>query len=355
MRVISGSFYLTVAGLILKGVIGVMCGSRALVADAVHSLTDSICFGINYGGARVTPDRPLGSAPATNYVIGSAIFLSGVWVCADNTATLIGGSLAHPGLWGPIVAAVSVVVNWRLCRVSNCASRQFGDPNMFVCAVQNRTNFFAACLSLAGVVLAELGFLFLDPLCALVIGGLLVASGAEILHGSSTYQGPSAASIRKGSWVAVGVLSMGMIGFYGFRVLDTFAGSKVVLLPAHGTTSSSPADTVLGRAEYFLIVDTGKGTTTPIMNASRYSPSDASTNLVAIVKNYNVDVVLAHKIGTEMFSDLRSEGVKMYYFGAPQTVGSVLSDYRGGQLELARSPNAVRRYGLSEMRWMRPW
>ena len=125
-QVIAGSFYITVAGLILKGVIGFLCGSRALMADAMHGLADTLCFGINYIGSHAAPANQQKADLGSNCVIGSVIILSGVWVFADSTAAIASGTLARPGLFGFIVAAITAIVNWRLYRVECPNARKGG-------------------------------------------------------------------------------------------------------------------------------------------------------------------------------------------------------------------------------------
>lgn len=352
-RVIAGSFYITTAGLILKGIFGFLCGSRALIADAMHGLADTLCFGINYIGSRAAPTSQQKADLGGNRIIGSVIIISGVWVFADSTAAIASGTLARPGLFGFIVAAISTIVNWRLYRMSECLKKRFDDPPSFVCAVQNKTNFHAACLSLAGVLLADAGFKLFDPVCAVIIGSYLIVSGLKILNEAFEKRGPLFLSIRRNTMLAVGILSCFIVAFYAYRVTDNLSHNKVILIPAQGTTIASPVDAVLGRAQYFIIMDLRANTMTLFSNEVRLYNADVSNNLVAIVRDKRVDAVIAYKIGTEMFADLQAEGVKMYYVNEPTTVERVISDYQHNRLEVAMVPNVSQRYG--QIGWLRPW
>jgi len=355
-RTIANSFYITVVGLILKGVFGFLCGSRALIADAMHSLADTVCFGINYVGSRSSAHDQARAALRRSCVIGSAIVISGVWVCADNVATLSVGDLSRPGLSGLVVAVVSTCTNWRLWRTSECARSRASSPEIAVCAVQNRTNFFAACLSLLGVLLADAGLVFLDPACALMIGVLMISSGVEILRDSFAERRPYVARVRQNVLRIVGVLICVILSFYGYQTLKNLGhDDHVVLIPAQGTTTASQADTVLGRAICFISINTRTNQMVAFLNQERYARADVSNNLITIVKSQKVDVVLAHNIGVEVFADLRAEGVKMYYFDVPTTVGQAVFDYKDRRLEKATAPNVGKGYGRGEIGWMRPW
>ena len=351
-QVVYGSLLATIAGLVLKGAIGILCGSRAVFADAVHAFADTISFGVNASDAG-------GSAGPRSFgrsvLIGSVIFVSGVWVLTDNTATLISGTQSHPGLWAVVVALASAVANYHLYRFSECANARAGDSSTFVCVVQNKTNFFAACISLFGVGMAELGLTYFDPICALVIGSLLLASAVTILRDALAQESAGAGTARRIAWLSAGLPACLVMGLFAWRVFDSIGRRDVILIPARGMTASSPVDDVLGRAAYFVIVDTRSGAVTSFVNQNRNLNGDVSNGLLSLVKATSVEVVLAHSIGREMFADLRQAGVKMYYFAGPETVSQVLSDFRHGRLDLARAPNVSRGHGLSEVRWLEPW
>jgi len=353
MGIISASFFITILGLIFKGVIGVLCGSRALVADAVHSLTDALCFGLNYNSAYSQTKSSNERASRQNLFIGVVIVLSGVWVCANNTATLISGTLAHPGFLGLAIALISMIANWRLFKTSKCVAGRFNDPQGLVCVIQNRTNFLAACLSFSGVLLSEFGFLYFDPICAVMIGGLLVASGLEILFTAEDHS--VGRGTRRKAVSVVGMITLAIVTFYGYRVHGALSADGVILVPAQGAGVAGPADAVLGRAQYFAIFNTREHTHTMVPNSRRFQSGDVSNFVVSVVKAYNVDVILVHNVGSEMFSDMQDQGVRIYYFKQPSSVQQLVTDFQRDRLELARGPNVSKGYGLERIRWMEPW
>ena len=354
-RIVADSFALTAAGLVLKLVLGLMCGSQAVLADAIHSLMDTIAFGVNYAGAGIAARFP-GAAPyRQKIVIGGLILTSGVWLCASNAALLICGTLVHPGLTGLLLAAASVVANYRLHKRSSCLRKQTSDPDVVVCAVQNRTNYWASCVSLVGVLLTEFGVLVADPLSAFIIGTLLVGSAfAVFVEGF-------AARPAKGGWTKRSVmrtaaaLSFAIMGLFAARVYATIGRSDVILVPAQGPTLASSADSVLGRAEYFVIVDRRRQVTTPLVNTNRFLQGDVSNSLVATVKAYNVDVVLAERVGSEMFADLVAAHVRVYYFEGAPSVERAVADFVDERLTFARGPNVSRKHGMARMGWLQPW
>lgn len=349
MKILSKSFFLIVLSILFKGVVGVLSGSQALIAEAVHSCADSVACGVNYTGAKA--DK--GSKVWQSALIGAIMLLLGVWICADNTAILMVGSPARPGLVSLVIAVSSIYVNWLLYRISDCANtRNAGDQNIFMCMVQNRTNFFSAVLAASGILLSELGFVSFDPFCAIAIGCLLVYGSLEIFE-QAFADLPSRAQLdRVTVFLPVGCLAACIVGFFAYNISGILESRSRVLLPSQGATATSLVDGVLGRARYFIIINGNDGTTETVLNKSRRVPGDVSNDLVAIVNARKVGVVIAKNIGKEMFEDLRSEDVLMYYLTGDAAVGDAYQDYLGGNLEVARTPNVERGFGRG---WLTPW
>ena len=354
-RIVRLSFLVSLGSLVVKGVIGVLCGSQALVADATHTLIDTLAFGINSASAESRRSDRREASSHHHLVVGALLFVCGVFICCHNTAILIAGTRPHPGLWGLVVAACAVPVTWYLYAVSQGAAEPAADPAVRVCAIQNRTNFFSAGVSLVGVGLAELGLTVCDPLSALVIGAFMTASALEIFYGVARGREQQAGSIGNVLTFGVAVMSLGMLGYFTYDVGRTLQPKDVVLIPSQGASWNSPADAVLGRAQYFTVVDRKRGTATVVPNGSRYHSGDVSNHLLTLVKANGVQAVVAQKIGAEMFSDLSDAGVTMRYFHRAASVGTVLAAYGRGRLELARAPNVARGYGRSQLRWLEPW
>ena len=93
-NVILRSLYTHVISTLVKFIVGVLTGSQVLLADAIHSISDTISFGVNYVGVR----QEKASKRTQSILIGSLMFLSGVWILADNVAILIADTPVHPGL-----------------------------------------------------------------------------------------------------------------------------------------------------------------------------------------------------------------------------------------------------------------
>ena len=80
VRVISLSFFANIASVIFKGLVGLLSGSQALIADALHSLTDTTSFGINYYGVRNLSAKALDISVTQTAFIAGITMLAGVLI-----------------------------------------------------------------------------------------------------------------------------------------------------------------------------------------------------------------------------------------------------------------------------------
>ncbi len=341
-------------GTIVKVLVGVITGSQVLIAEAVHSFTDTVSYGVNYFG---TKTQKISFANQSSF-IGAFMLITGVWVCADNWAILITGTPAHPGLLAPVIAGAAVLLNIHLNKLSICASDVFPDDEyVYLCGVQNQVNLKAAIAGFAGIMLAEFGLFFCDPLFAMGIGFFQLWGAVEIFTHNNDKHTTRQRHNKNKVVVAASVIGLCIIIFFGFNVSDDLSKRSRILIPSTGMlAASSRVDALLGRARYFAIIDTDKKTTNVISNSSWDINGDVSFNLVNIVRNNRVGTVFAYKIGDEMFTDLSKENVKMYYVDIKgTTVGQSFDDYQYGKLKVARAANVHKGFGRGRIRWFSPW
>jgi len=352
IKVVSSSLIYHVSMTLIKGVVGVITGSKVLVAEALHSFSDCFAFGINYYGVRTKQISEL----LQSVLIGTIMFVSGVWVCSDNVATIVSRIPLRPGVFALLVAGISILANGYLYMVSVCTQKKDSDNgNVFMFMVQNKTNLYAACFGFLGIFLAILGLVYFDPVGALFIGFFQIQGAVQIFKECFEKKGARTLVIRKRLSIFLVVLTLCIIGLFTQSVVTTLARRNIILVPSEGPSLDSSASTLLGRAAYFCIIDLSKNIFTMDLNKSRYYNVEENVVLGAIVKEHNVGIVLAGNVGPRMFSTLRDKGIRIYYFESPASVGNVFSDYQAGRLQIAASANTFTGFGRSQVQWLRPW
>lgn len=180
-------------GLLLNGaytvvgfVFGLLTGSLALIADAIHNLTDSVTLGISLAANRIAA-RKANSRKTFGYgratilaAVINASFLIGIALFIVNEAVQ---RLQNPvEVEGGIIAAVAfggIVVN---ATVAYMLSKNRHDLNMrsaFIDQLFDALSSLGAML--AGLIIMFTGIQFIDTVVALIVVALLLYNTIKIL------------------------------------------------------------------------------------------------------------------------------------------------------------------------------
>ena len=170
---------------VTKLVVGTLAGSRALVADGWHSLSDIVTNGgawLVHRFARREPDddHHFGHAKAEAFAglaIGAALVAGGaavIWSASVSRAEL------EPGWRGWLalaVAVLSIAVNVGLAWVTYDAGRGAQSQGLLALARDNGSDALGGVLVVGGILGAKLGLGWTEPFAAILIGGLIIVMG----------------------------------------------------------------------------------------------------------------------------------------------------------------------------------
>lgn len=175
--------------LVVKLLGGIFGRSQALIADAVHSLSDVIIAVLVLVSLKVsaTPpdeDHHWGHGNVefiVSVIIGVLLTCAAVTITVVSLTSILEGVTYDPGILAVWAAAISVVANEILFRHSLCIGKQMDSPAMIANAWENRADVYSSFAVLIGVFGARMGFTFLDPVAAIVVGFMIAKSGIRIL------------------------------------------------------------------------------------------------------------------------------------------------------------------------------
>ena len=168
---------------------GVFGRSQALIADAVHSLSDiivSLMMLVSLKVSAVPPDEDHHWGHGNVEYIASAI-IGILLICAAITITLsslisiIVEDIDDPGILAVWAAVISIVANEILFRQGICIGEQMDSPVMIANAREKRSDAYSSLAALIGVFGAKMGFRFLDPIAAIVVGFMIARFGLDTL------------------------------------------------------------------------------------------------------------------------------------------------------------------------------
>jgi cation diffusion facilitator family transporter len=182
--------YSTIANLILaiiKGLVGILSGSIALIADAVHSFSDIFASLAVYIGLKLSQRKPDEKFPYGYYkfetlaslIISVVIILSGL----DITIESINGILAPKTITIPLfaisVSLISVLVSFLLARYKDDIGNKIGSPALINDGKHSLVDVFSSLVVFAGILFAYIGYPILQGFAGLAVALLIIYIGLK--------------------------------------------------------------------------------------------------------------------------------------------------------------------------------
>jgi cation diffusion facilitator family transporter len=181
---------------VLKGFIGIKAGSKALIADAVHSASDvagSFAVLIGLRAAKLPPDEdhPYGHGKAesiASIVVSVLLLLVGVEIGISAVKTLWNGVHSAPHSYALIAIGISIVVKEVMFRYKNNLGKKLGSQALIANAWEHRSDVYSSIAALIGVLGALAGnyldiplFYYFDPAAGLFVSLLVLKMGYNLV------------------------------------------------------------------------------------------------------------------------------------------------------------------------------
>lgn len=181
---------------VMKGAIGFLSGSKALLADAVNSASDvagSVTVLIGLRAAKKPPDKehPYGHGKAesvASIIVSVLLLLVGLELFIGALETMIGGVTEAPAWYAALALIVSIAVKEAMFHYNYRLGRRLSSQALVTVAWDHRTDVLASAAALAGVAGALAGarydlpwLLYLDPAAGLIVAGFVVRMGYKLI------------------------------------------------------------------------------------------------------------------------------------------------------------------------------
>ncbi len=190
-----------VALLTFKFIAGVMGHSSAMIADAVHSLSDFITDIIVLAFVHVSAkpqdvDHDYGHGKYetfASFIIGLALLAAATGIIVSGVAKLIdwagGKQLAAPGWLALAAAIISILFKEILYRYTVVVGKKLDSQALIANAWHHRSDAFssiATAVGIGGAILLGQRWTVLDPLASVVVGFMLVKVAYNLLRTSAS-------------------------------------------------------------------------------------------------------------------------------------------------------------------------
>ena len=172
-----------------KGVVGVTANSSALIADAVHSLSDIVSDLVALATLRISrrpADRahPYGHGkyePIGALCVSSMLVAAGGGLCWHSVELVQNmHALAVPGISALWISVAAIGLNEALFHITLRAGQNARSQTVIANAWHHRSDALSSIVAMAGIGGAMVGFPMLDPLAGGAVGVMIAKTGIEI-------------------------------------------------------------------------------------------------------------------------------------------------------------------------------
>jgi len=176
----------------VKYVVGTLSGSIALVADAIHSLTDvissaAVVIGLKISDRKPTEEFPYGFYKAENIVslfLALLIFYAGYEIVLTSVKKFGEAGIITDTPSALSIALVSLAATMILSSYKLRVGRDMNSPSLIADGKHTRADTYASAAVSAGILGNCLGFYSLDPAAGIIVALFIFRSGYEIAHDS---------------------------------------------------------------------------------------------------------------------------------------------------------------------------
>ncbi len=194
-RVTWVGFFMNLALTIFKLTAGILGKSTAMVADAIHSLSDFVTdviviVFIGISGKAKDEDHKYGHGKYETFatllislallLVGGGIMYSGIKNCIK---ALNGELLAEPGMLALYAALISIVLKEGLYRYTKIAGEKIDSQAVIANAWHHRSDAFSSvgtALGISGAIFLGESWRILDPLAGIVVSVFIIKVALEL-------------------------------------------------------------------------------------------------------------------------------------------------------------------------------
>ncbi len=182
--------------LIAKFIAGIVGNSGAMIADAVHSLSDFITDIIVFIFVRISSkpsdnDHHYGHGKfetLATVMIGLILFVVGIRLMHSSGVTIYqainGTPVPQPGMLAFIVALASIVIKYVMFVVTLKEGKKYHSPALIANAWHHNSDALSslgAALGIGGAILLGNEWTILDPIAAVVVSALILKIAVELM------------------------------------------------------------------------------------------------------------------------------------------------------------------------------
>lgn len=172
---------------IIKGIVGVLSGSIALLADSVHSFSDIFASLAVYIGLKLSRKKPDEKFPYGYYkfetlaslIISLIIILSGFEIIIESINGISTPKTMSMPFFAISVSILSVIISFFLAKYKNKVGTEIGSRALINDGQHSVVDVFSSLIVFAGILGAYIGYPIFQGVAGLVVALLIIYIGLK--------------------------------------------------------------------------------------------------------------------------------------------------------------------------------
>ncbi len=199
-RVTIGGSVVNVVLLVFKFIAGIVGGSAAMIADAVHSLSDFltdivVLIFVKLSNKPQDKDHDFGHGKyetLATALIGIGLFLVGAMICVEGLKkiwqVIHGETLPSPGVIAFVAAIASIVLKEWCYHFTVKVGKRYNSQAVIANAWHHRSDALSSigtAVGIGGAILLGTKWTVLDPLTAVAVSGFIIWEAVKLIRESA--------------------------------------------------------------------------------------------------------------------------------------------------------------------------
>ena len=174
--------------LIIKGIVGIITNSQAMIADSINSASDIISSILTFVGNKIASkprdeDHHLGHGKAEyiySMLISILIILVAITVFKDSLVSLFDPSAFNFSIWYIIVCIITILVKLGLFLYTNKVAKVYNNLLILANSKDHRNDMIVTFFTLLSGILMYYGINFVDSIVGIGIAIFILITGIKI-------------------------------------------------------------------------------------------------------------------------------------------------------------------------------
>ena len=174
--------------LIIKGIVGIITNSQAMIADSINSASDIISSILTFVGNKIASkprdeDHHLGHGKAEyiySMLISILIIFVAITVFKDSLVSLFDSSAFNFSIWYIIVCIITILVKLGLFLYTNKVAKVYNNLLILANSKDHRNDMIVTFFTLLSGILMYYGINFVDSIVGIGIAIFILITGIKI-------------------------------------------------------------------------------------------------------------------------------------------------------------------------------